>query len=132
MARGFRPRTGAMVYNTPRWGEVWLVVDRNQKHNGTDQEYENSIQGGTRTCVVVSNNTGNRYSPNVEIVYTTTREKADLPTHFLTISTPEPSTVLCEEIMTVPKKDLTKFYGALSTAEQKDLKQCLKISLGLE
>ena len=134
MGRKFRSQTGTTMYSNPRRGEVWLAIDRNEKHNGkeSEREYENSVQAGTRTCIVVSNNTGNTHSPNVEVVYTTTKEKADLPTHFVTKTTPEPSIVLCEEIMTVSKKDLTKYYGKLGTVETEQLDKCLKVSLGLK
>lgn len=133
MARKFRPRVGTTMYTNPRRGEVWLAVDRNQKHNGkeSEREYEDNVQGGTRTCIVVSNNTGNAHSPNVEVVYTTTKEKADLPTHFTTNATPEPSTVLCEEITTISKKNLTRYYGKLGAVELEQLNKCLKISLNL-
>lgn len=129
-----RPKIGVTSYSNPRRNEVWLAVDRNQKHNGkeSEREYEDNVQGGTRTCIVVSNNTGNTHSPNVEVVFTTTKEKADLPTHFTTTATPEPSIVLCEEIMTVSKKDLTRYYGKLNSTEKAQLDECLKISLGLK
>lgn len=127
-------RAGTTLYSNPRRGEVWLVVDSNEKHNGkeSEREYEDNVQGGTRTCIVVSNNKGNMHSPNVEVVYTTTKEKADLPTHFTTYATPEPSTVLCEEIMTVSKKNLTRYYGRLGAEEIKQLNACLKISIDLD
>ena len=107
-----------------RRGTIWLVVD-NRK------EYDDHVQGGTRTCIIVSNNTGNWYSPNVEVVFTTTRQKSDLPTHFQTCSTPKPSTVLCEEAMTVSKKKLIQYYGSLSCTEILKLNRCLRISLGI-
>lgn len=133
MSRRHKPSVGTILYKVPHRGEIWLVVDHDEKHNGKKSEriYENSVQGGTRTCIVVSNNTGNMYSPNVEVVYTTTKKKNKMPTHFITESTPEPSTVLCEEIMTVPKTDLKKFYGTLTSDEILRLNKCLRISLEL-
>lgn len=129
MGRRYRPGTQI----NPRRGEIWLAVDKNKKHNGNinEREYHNHEQGGTRTCVIVSNNTGNVYSPNVEIVYTTTKDKADLPTHFMAESTPELSTVLCEGVDTISKRNLVKCYGELDTAEMEKLNECLRISLGL-
>ena len=132
-SRNHRPQKGCVIYKSPRRGEIWLVVDHDEKHNGkeSEREYENSVQGGTRTCIVVSNDSGNIHSPNVEVVYTTTKKKNELPTHFLAQSTPEPSTVQCEAIMAVPKKDLTKYYGTLTLHEKCQLDRCLKISIGL-
>lgn len=118
------------VKKEPKRGEIWIVVDKNEKHN-KKEGFDDSIQGGTRFCIVVSNNKGNHHSPVVEIVYTTTQSKNDLPTHFFTMSTPKPSTVLCEQIMTVAKKDLTRHYGTLDKSEISELNKCLKISLGL-
>lgn len=117
----------------PHRGEIWLAIDRNKKHNGkkSEQNYNSSVQGGTRLCVVVSNDESNRLAPVVEIVYVTTKRKKELSTHLMINSTPEPSTVLCEQIMTIPKKNLIKYYGRLTSAEKNRLNRCLKISLGL-
>lgn len=112
-------------------GTIWLVVDKNKNHNGWTKKFENHVQGGTRTAIIVSNNVGNTYSPNVEVVYTTTAPKPDLPTHFQTTSTPQRSTVQCEAVMTVAKKDLLVCYGALKPEEIPTLNHCLKVSLGL-
>lgn len=135
MARRFRPQYGsAMNTKMPLRGEVWLVVDRKRDHNGKDEDrkFENNLTGGTRPCIVVSNNKGNMHSPNVEVVYTTKQDKAKLPTHFMTYATPVPSMVLCEEIHSVPKKNLTQYYDALSKQELEELNECLKISLDLD
>ncbi len=124
---------GTIIYKTPLRGEIWLAVDRDKKHNGkeSEREFDDHVQAGTRTCIIVSNNTGNMHSPNVEVVYTTTKQKAQLPTHFFTESTPEPSTVQCEAVDTVSKKDLTKYYGSLTQSEIKELNKCLRVSLNL-
>lgn len=134
MNKGNKQKTGIIIHKNPRRGEIWLVIDRNEKHNGKEfeREFENSVQGGTRTCVIVSNNTGNMQSPNVEIVYTTTKKKSELPTHFFTESTPKPSTVQCEAVMTVSKNNLVKYYGTLTREEMSRLDKCLKISLGIK
>lgn len=119
---------------TPMRGEIWLVVDRDRKHDTNKEDvnaFGDSVQGGTRYCIVVSNNTGNYHSPVVEVVYVTTKLKNDLPTHFDVMSTPKPSTVLCEQVMTVSKKDLRQYYGTLTSDEIKELNKCLRISLGL-
>ena len=54
-----------------------------------------------RPGVIVSNDANNRASRTVEIVYCTTREKPNLPTHTIIHSTAVESTVLCEQITTV-------------------------------
>lgn len=135
MARQYRPKYGsAMNMKAPKRGEVWLAVDRNKDHNGRDEDrkFDDNVTGGTRTCIIISNNKGNTHSPNVECVFTTKQDKAKLPTHFMTYTTPVPSTVLCEEIHTVSKKDLVQYYGILTKQEVEELDECLKISIGLK
>ena len=67
-----------------------------------------SVQNGLRPCVIISNNKANKFSPNVIAVPLTSRNKKDMPTHYLL----EPSkrnglrvasTVLAEQILTVSK-----------------------------
>lgn len=133
MAKRFRFQTGTYARQEPRRGDIWLIVDRNAKHDARTQgrAFADSITGGTRTGIVVSNKQCNMFSPNVEVVFTTTQQKKGLPTHFMTESTPEPSTVLCEEIDTVPKRNLIKYYGTITEEETEKLDRCLRISLGL-
>lgn len=121
-----------ITYKAPRRCDIWLVVDRDEKVGDKEtREYESSVQKGTRLCVIVSNDTGNTCAPIVEVVYTTTKKKNKMPTHFLATSTPEPSTVLCEQVMTVSKKDLIRYYGTLNMKEKSQLNKCLKVSLDL-
>lgn len=134
MARRHKPRTGTYAVRAPRRGEVWLAVDRDKNHNGKEKDrvFEDNVQGGTRTCIIVSNNRGNTHSPNVEVVFTTKQDKAKLPTHFITNTTPVPSTVLCEAPAPVPKRDLIQYYGKIPKSEEEELNRCLKIALELE
>ena len=57
-----------------------------------------SEQGGGRPAVVVSNDMCNRYSPVITVVFLTTREKKDLPTHVQIKSSRYDSTALCEQV----------------------------------
>ena len=91
---------------------------------------EGSVQCGGRYCIVVSNNTGNIYSPTIMVVPCTTKKKHSLPTHF-DIELDKPSTALCESIITVDKSQVEGFYGKLSAEELTKLNNCLIISLGL-
>lgn len=130
-SNGYRPNTH--IKSFPRRCEIWRVVDRDKNHNGSDDKriFGSSLQGGTRYCIIVSNDTGNKHAPVVEVVYTTTAKKHDIPTHFQVNSTPKPSTVLCEQITPVAKKDLISRHGVLTLKEKIQLDKCLKISLGL-
>ena len=91
-----------------------------------------SEQRAGRPAVIVSNDKNNEQSGAVEIVYTTTRPKNDLPTHVLTRSTPAPSTILCEQITTVSKDRVETFIGKLTDTELQLVENALAISLGLD
>lgn len=69
-----------------------------------------SEQGGTRPVLIISNNTGNRYSSTVIIAAITSRQtKNKLPTHYDlngVSGLPADSIVLLEQIRTVDKKRL--------------------------
>lgn len=89
-----------------------------------------SVQCGKRYAIVVSNNVGNKYSSTIMIVPTTTKKKANLPTHFDMMIDRE-STVLAENILTISKEQIIRKQGHLSNAQAKCLDRCLSIALGL-
>ena len=91
---------------------------------------QGSVQSGGRFCIVVSNNTGNIYSPTVMVVPCTTKKKHNLPTHF-DIMLDKNSTVLCESILTIDKTQMERYYGRLSAEELTELNRRLIIALGL-
>lgn len=91
-----------------------------------------SEQRAGRPAVIVSNNNNNSNSGVVEIVYLTTQPKTDLPTHVLTRSTGQPSTILCEQICSVSTQRVGTYSGTLTTKEIQALDTALAISLGLE
>ena len=90
-----------------------------------------SEQGGRRPAIIVSNDTGNRYSPVVEVVYLTTAEKTRLPTHVAISSAPRPSTALCEQVFTVGKERVDRCAGRATAAEMDRIGDALRVSLGL-
>ena len=59
----------------------------------------------------MSNNTGNRHAPVVEVVYLTTKRKTTIPTHVYINSARRPSIALCEQIVTVCKSRLKEHIG---------------------
>ena len=91
---------------------------------------ENSIQGGERPCVIVSNNMGNRYSPNVTIIPLTSRSKKDLPTHVV-IKSYNNSIALGEQIMTVPKAWIVSLKGRVLPSELKLIDRIIEIAVGI-
>ena len=73
---------------------------------------------------------GNKHSPNVEVVFLTSREKKPMPTH-VEVLCKVPSTALCENIQTVSKERLDSFIRSCTTSEMKNIDNALLCSLGL-
>lgn len=96
-----------------------------------------SEQGGTRPVLIISNDTGNKYSPTVIISAITSRvrTKAKLPTHtaikdFEGLS--KDSVILLEQIRTIDKKRLREHIGMLDSQQILTADNALLISLGLD
>ena len=92
---------------------------------------EGSENRAGRPAIIVSNNKGNQTSPVVEVVYLTTRDKNELPTHVDIRSCTRPSTALCEQIDSVAKTRLGSFIAHCSDAEMMNIDIALAISLDL-
>ena len=105
-------------------GEIYFITNTNQGEG-------NEIRGN-RPAVIVSNDALNKTSGVVEIVYTTTQPKKDLPTHVLTRSTLRPSTILCEQVHTVSTLRVGDKLGELTEQELAAVDTALAISLGLD
>lgn len=88
-------------------------------------------QSGYRPAIIVSNDFCNRYSPVIEVIYTTTQQKRKLPTHVLIQSTPHRSTALCEAIYSVDKSRIRGIIGHCTQEEMNNIDSALLISLGL-
>lgn len=103
---------------------------------GDEEEYEKKhihIQGGIRPVLIVQNNIGNHFSPTIIIVPITTAHKTKkLPTHSTYYHRKSHGTILCEQIMTIPKSNLTNKIDELTKFEMSKVDAKLKISIGLE
>ena len=95
-----------------------------------------SEQGGIRPVLIISNDTGNRYSPTVIVAAITSRihTKTKLPTHIAVndlecLSTD--SVILLEQIRTIDKQRLREFVGTLNGRYFCALDKALAISIGL-
>jgi mRNA interferase MazF len=91
-----------------------------------------SEQGGTRPCLVIQNDRGNRHSPTVIVAAITSRKKRVLPTH-VPIDTdclPHHSIVLLEQIRTVVKSRFLSFSGRISAGQMKSVERAIDVSLG--
>lgn len=90
-----------------------------------------SEQKGDRPAVIVSNQKNNEYSSTVEVVYLTTKPKADLPTHVTVRGTGRQSIALCEQISTVAVERIGQFCGVCTTQEITSIETAMLISLGI-
>lgn len=90
-------------------GEIYFLLK--------EQLINNSVQAGLRPVIVVQNDIGNHFSPTTIVCSITSAKKKSLPTH-LYIGTSgglyKESTILCEQIQTVDKKDLKSYVGCIT------------------
>lgn len=96
-----------------------------------------SEQGGTRPVLIISNDTGNKYSPTVIIAAITSRvrTKKKLPTHLYLgqiEGLPANSIVLFEQLRTIDKKRLREHIGMLDSQQILTADNALLISFGLD
>lgn len=90
-----------------------------------------SEQRAGRPAVIVSNNDGNMHSPVVEVVFLTTKPKADLPTHVTIRGTVKVSTALCEQITSISIERVGDYIGTVSDSEMDKINNALLVSLAL-
>lgn len=92
-----------------------------------------SEQGGTRPCLIIQNNIGNRHSSAVIIAPITGKTKKHLPTH-APISAPRlplDSTTLLEQIRTIDRRRLGGYIGKISEVQMRAVEKAIDVSLGL-
>ena len=97
---------------------------------------EGSEQKGVRPCVVVQNNTGNKFSPNTIIVPVSSAGKgkhypfqAFLPAGEGQLK--NDSIALCDQVRVIDRRRITGRLGTLSTALVAELNAALRMSLAL-
>jgi mRNA interferase MazF len=90
-----------------------------------------SEQNSGRPAIVVSNDIGNEHAPVVSVVYLTTQEKNQQPTHVKVVCRQE-STALCEQIYTISKQRIGDFICTASDEEMRQIDTALAVSLGIE
>ena len=113
-----------------RRGEIYYI-EKQRLYADTGSE-----QGAGRPAIIVSNNYANTSSGVYEVVFLTTKEKTELPTHVLIdnsrISLKEPSTALCEQVMSVSVKRIGNYVGTVDDETMEKIDRALLISLDLE
>lgn len=113
------------------------TIKRGDIYYATLNPVVGSEQGGTRPVLIISNNTGNRYSPTVIIAPITSRvhTKAKLPTHIAVtdfIKLNKDSIILLEQIRTIDKQRLREFIGTLDRRYILEVDVALAVSIGLD
>lgn len=107
-------------------GDVFYI-DLGKLHNG-------SIQDGYRPCVIIQNNTGNKYSPCIIVAPLTSKGKKFIPTH-VQVGTDDglcfESIVLCEQLQTRSKSEIRSYICHLNDAKMNEINKALAISIGL-
>ena len=106
-------------------GDIFFIENRKYA-----LDFSPVIQDAHRPAIIVSNDTGNKFSNVVEVVYLTSQEKKELPTH-CSVLCRVPSTALCEQVCTVSKDRLGDFIRTCTDREMKAVNECIKVSLGL-
>jgi len=92
-------------------------------------------QKGTRPCLIVQNDIGNRYSPTVIVAAITSREKKrSLPIHYALPNTDlltEKSMVMLEQIRPIDKSRLLEYLGSLDEVVMEKINRTLALSVWL-
>lgn len=101
------------VNNSPKCGEIWMC-----KIPAKD----GSVQNGYRPVFILSNNKNNTYAPTLNVIpFTTKMNKRCLPIHvelwdYHRYGLSKPSTMMVEQITTVPVESLSKRIGKVEDA----------------
>lgn len=94
-----------------------------------------SEQGGKRPVLVISNNTGNKYSPTVIVAAITSQTKTKLPTHLPlsgVLGLHKTSVVLLEQLRTIDKSRLKRRVTSLGLVAMRLVDARLTLSIGVE
>lgn len=89
---------------------------------------QGSVQQGERPCVVISNNSNNKYAEIVIVVPITSQFKHKIPTH-VNINLGYMSTIMCEQPQTISKDNLYKRIGHINNMQKID--KAIKVAQGL-
>lgn len=93
---------------------------------------EQKTNGKSRPAIVISNNIGNKYSKIKQVVYITTKNKNEIPTHVVINSAKYTSIAICEQIFSVSDERIEKYVGHCTEEEMEKIDKALMISIGLD
>ncbi|MFW6024876.1 MAG: type II toxin-antitoxin system PemK/MazF family toxin [Candidatus Woesearchaeota archaeon] len=94
-------------------------------------------KGAKRPCLVIQNDTGNKYSGTTIVASITSKEKNVMPTHinilnYTKFGLDEPSTILLEQIRTIDKKRIKKKVSKVDERTMKLIDEALIINFGID
>ena len=109
-----------------RRGDIWTV---------NLEPVVGSEQGKVRPALIIQNDIGNQYSPVLIVAAVTSGEAARYDVQ-VEVKAPEGgldhnSLVLLNQIRTIDKRRLGRFWGRLSAQTMQHVDEAIKISLGL-
>ena len=107
-------------------GQVWW-------QKPTTDKVIKGIQNAGRPVIIISNNTGNRFSPVVTVIPLTTADKKELPTHVkVLMEDSKISTALCEQLRTISTELLEDYIGTLDDTKLTEIEGAILITLGFK
>lgn len=92
-------------------------------------------QRGIRPVMIIQNDVGNKYSPNVIVATITSQDKTDLPTHVELHNYPNlkpKCTILLEQVRTVSKNRLGSYLTKVTLEDMIKVDKAMLISLGID
>ena len=102
-------------------GSVYLVDLKNTNAH---------IQSGKRPCLIVQNNFGNTFSPNLIVVPLTSKiKKQGMSVHVMTDNN---EMALCEQVITISKKQIIYYIKTLDEKTMELINKALSVSLEIE
>jgi mRNA interferase MazF len=109
-----------------RRGDIWTV---------NLEPVVGSEQGEARPALIIQNDIGNLYSPVLIVAALTSREESHYDVE-VQVKAPEGrlrdnSLVLLNQIRTIDKRRVGRYWGHLSTETMQQVDEAIKISLGL-
>lgn len=108
----------------PRRGEIYYIKKGNSTSTGAET-------WSNRHAVIVSSNHINKFSDVVQVVYITTQDKQNIPTH-VNISTKYIHRIaLCEQITAIDKSRIAEYKGCLNENQMKRIDRALTWNLNL-
>lgn len=105
-------------------GEIFYVNNGSREQVGSETKKD-------RPAIIVSCDANNKHSSVLEMVFLTTKPKAELPTHVTIRSTGRMSTALCEQPTPVAIERLNNYIGKASDSEMQNIDTALLIGLGI-